>query len=117
LKATSILAIFFYRISYLSFITLSRTSCCLILFFNFLINFESSDFLLLDVSPYSKVVKPSMSCAGSMEYSGFSLAGILSFSGFESESKYGKFRMFAFFTADCFVSVVKSNFFLSMLGL
>lgn len=86
-------------------------------FFNFLINFESSDFPLLDVSPSSKVVKPSMSCVGSMEYSGFSsLDGILSFSGSESESEYRKFRMFALFIVDCSIFVLKSNLFLALLA-
>jgi hypothetical protein len=51
-----------------------------------------------------------------MEYSGFSLAGIFSFSSSESVSEYGKFRMFSLFTTDCSVSVVKSNLFLALLA-
>jgi hypothetical protein len=52
-----------------------------------------------------------------MEYSGLWLAGLSSsFSGSVSESVYGRFRAFVFFTVDCFEFVSKSSFFLAFLG-
>ena len=52
-----------------------------------------------------------------MECSGLLLAGISSsFSGSMSESVYGRFREFFFFTVDCSEFVSKSSFFLAFLG-
>jgi hypothetical protein len=116
-KVALVFAKFSDKVLYLAFITLSGISCCVIISFNSLILCDFFDFLFLEVSPSSLEVKTSKSYAGSMECSGLLMSGISSsFYGSVSESVYGKFRTFAFFTVDCSGFVLKSSLFLSFLG-
>ena len=69
----------------------------------------------MEVSPSSYVVNISMSTASSMENSTFSSARAFSLSGFESESEYGKLRIFVSLGVGCYVCLSKTSFLFTLL--